>query len=157
MKRTQPAMLAALILIGGAITYFSLHLLFRSGRALPRLPWTSAPLLLFLATVLFLTAFNVNRRLEEERKIKKKKESIPGKPLNPIFLARLLLLAKSSAHGGSLLCGIYAGVILTYLVDLPNSSQIWNPVLDAISALLVSIAGYLLERVLTIKEDGKAT
>ena len=157
MKRTQPAMLAALFLSSGVISYFSLHLLFRSGRALPRLPWTSAPLLVFLATALFLTAFNVNRRLEERRKSKEKKVPIQRKPINPILLARLVLLAKSTAYGGALLSGIYAGLCLTFLVDLPHSDLIWYPILDTISALLVAIGGYVLEHVLTIKDDGKVT
>jgi len=156
MRRTQPTILALLFLSGGGITYLCLQLLFRSGRALPRLPWTSAPLLLFLAIVLFLTAFNVSRRLEELKKSKEKKTQSQYKPINPIFLARLVLLAKSAAHAGSLLGGIYAGVFLGYLVDLPNSDFIWNSIFDAFSALLVAIGGYVLERVLTIKDDGKA-
>ncbi len=157
MKRTQPAMLAALFFGGGAISYFLLHLLFRSGRALPRLPWTSAPLLLFLATSLFLTAFNVNRRFEERRKSEEKKTLIQHRPIEPVLLARMVLLAKSTAHGGALLSGIYAGVCLTFLIDLPHSGLIWNPILDTISALLVAVGGYVLERVLTIKDDGKVT
>jgi hypothetical protein len=157
MKHTSRTMLAALLLVGGAISYFLLHMLFRSGRALPRLPWTTAPLLLFVATALFLTAFNVNRRLEERREAANKKMPVQHKELDPLFLARLVLLAKSAAHGGALLSGIYAGVCVTFLVDLPHSNLIWNPVLDTASAVLVAISGYILERVLSIKDDGKAS
>jgi len=155
MKRTQPRVLLSLLFAGGIITYLCLQLLFRSGRVLPRLPWTSAPLLLFLATALLLTAFNVNRRFEEMKKSKDENRTTNSKPLNPIFLARLVLLAKSTAHAGSLLGGIYAGVCLAYLVDLARSELIWNPVLDAVSALFVAIGGYVLEKVLTIRDDGK--
>jgi hypothetical protein len=157
MKRTSRSMLAALLLAGGAVSYLMLHLLFRSGRALPRLPWTTAPLLLFVATALFLTAFNVNRRLEERRKSQEKKTPVGHKEMDPLFLARLVLLAKSAAHGGALLSGIYAGVCVTFLADLPQSKLIRNPILDAASALLVTLGGYLLEHVLSIKDDGKAT
>jgi hypothetical protein len=69
----------------------------------------------------------------------------------------LVLLAKSAAHGGALLSGIYAGVCVTFLADLPQSKLIRNPILDAASALLVTLGGYLLEHVLSIKDDGKAT
>lgn len=154
MKRTQRKTLTALLFGGAAISYLTLHMLFRTGRALPRLPWTGAPLLLLLAAVLFVTAFNVNRRLEERRKNEK-----VTKPMDPLFLARLVLLAKSAAHGGALLSGIYVGFCTTYLVALghvEDSSLIWNSVLDACAALSVSIGGYFLERVLTIKDDGKA-
>jgi hypothetical protein len=157
MKQTARGILGALLLAGGAVSYLFLHLLFRSGRALPRLPWTTAPLLLFIATALFLTAFNVNKRLEERRKSQEKKTPVEQKQMDPLFLARLVLLAKSASHGGALLSGIYAGVCVTFLADLPHSNLIWNPILDAASALLVMIGGYLLERVLSIKDDGKAS
>ena len=154
MKGTQRMTLTALLFGGAAISYLALRMLFRTGRALPRLPWTGAPLLLLLSAVLFVTAFNVKRRLEERRK----NENVT-KLMDPLFLARLVLLAKSAAHGGALLSGIYAGFCTTYLValgHLEDSSLIWNSVLDACAALSVSIGGYLLERVLTIKDDGEA-
>lgn len=157
MKHTQRSVLAVLFVVGGTISYGVFHLLFRTGRGLPRLPLSSAPVLLLLAIALLLTAYNVNRRLEERRKSEAKKEPVQSKPMNPIFLARLLLLAKSAAHGGALLSGIYAGISLTYLVDLPHSNQILSAVLDTVSAILVALGGYILERVLTIKEDGKTT
>lgn len=154
MKHTSRSILAAFLLAGGAITYLMLHLLFQSGRALPRLPWTTAPLLAFIAASLLLTAFNVNRRLEERQKSQEKKTQVEQKEMNPLFLARLLLLAKSSSHGGALLGGIYLGVVVTFGTDLPHSNLIWRPVLDATSAILVLIGGYVLERVLSIKDDG---
>ena len=154
MKGTRRNTLTALLLGGASISYFSLRMLFRSGRQLPRLPWSGAPLLLLVAAVLFITAFNVNRRLEERRK----NENVT-KTMDPMFLARLLLLAKSASHGGALLSGIYAGVCTTYLVTLghlEDSSLIWNSVLDTGAALLIAVGGYVLERVLTIKDDAKA-
>jgi len=154
MKGTQRITLTALLFSGAAISYFALRMLFRTGRALPRLPWSGAPLLLLLAAALFVTAFNVNRRLEERRK----NEDVT-KTVDPLFLARLVLLAKSASHGGALLSGIYVGFCTTYLVTLghlEDSSLIWNSVLDACAALSVAIGGYFLERVLTIKDDGKA-
>lgn len=154
MKGTQRMTLTAFLFGGGAISYLTLRMLFRTGRALPRLPWTGAPLLLLLSVILLITAFNVNRRLEERRKNKAKQ-----KPMDPLFLARLVLLAKSAAHGGALLSGIYAGFCATYLValgHLEDSSLIWNSILDTFAALSVAIGGYFLERVLTIKDDGKA-
>lgn len=156
MKRTRPAVLAILLLVGAAISYVPLHLLFANGHSLPRLPWTNVPLLLFLAALLLLTAYNINRRLEELSQKDKKTEPNKRKPMNPLFLARLVLLAKSAAHGGALLSGLYAGICVAYLVDLPHSNLIRNPILDTICALLVAIAGVVLERVLTIKDDNKA-
>ena len=153
MKGTQRITLAALLFGGAAISYFALRILFRTGRALPRLPWSGAPLLLLLAAVLFITAFNVNRRLEERRKNKD-----VTKAMDPLFLARLVLLAKSASHGGALLSGVYVGFCSTYLVmlgHLEDSSLIWNSALDASAALAVAVGGYFLERVLTIKDDGK--
>ncbi len=152
MKRTQLVTLLSLFIGGGAISYLTLHLLYRTSRNLPRLPWSTAPLLFLLALVLFITSLNINRRLEERRKNKNQKKAI-----DPLFLARLVLLAKSAAHGGALLSGVYAGFSATYLVlfaHLQDSSLIWNPILDSIAALLVSIGGYLLEHVLTIRDDG---
>lgn len=153
MKRTQRLTLTALLFGGAAISYFASRMLFRTGRALPRLPWSGAPLLLLLAAVLFVTAFNVNRRLEERRK----SEDVT-KPMDPLFLARLVLLAKSASHGGALLSGIYAGFCTTCVLTLghlDDSSLIWNSVLDAGAALSVAVGGYFLERVLTIKDDGE--
>ena len=78
------------------------------------------------------------------------------KELDPLYLTRLLIFAKSASHGGALLSGIYAGVCVAYSADLPHLNLVWNPFIDAISALLVAIGGYLLERALRIKEDGEA-
>lgn len=157
MKRTQLLTLATLFIAGGVVNYLALQLLFRTGHTMPRLPWSSALSLLLLAMVLFITAFNVNRRLEERRKGEERKSPSRHRPTDPLFLARLVLLAKSAAHGGALLGGVYAGFCATYLVvlgHLANSSLIWNSIIDAVAALLVSIGGYVLERVLTIKDDG---
>jgi hypothetical protein len=95
MKQTSRGMLAALLLAGSAVSYLFLHLLFRSGRALPRLPWTTAPLLLFIAVALFLTAFNVNKRLEERRKSQEKKTPVEVGAVGEVCFTRRCIAERN--------------------------------------------------------------
>ncbi len=160
MKRTRVTTLAILVLFGSVVTYLVLQAVINSGRALPRLPWTSAPILLLLSAILLLTSLNVHRRLEELRKNDPKKDISKVKRVDPIFLARLVMLAKSAAHGGALLSGIYLGFAATYFFEfshVDNQTLLWNSLLDVSASLLVAVSGYVLERVLTIKDDGEAS
>lgn len=159
MKRTRVTALAALVLFGAVATYLILQIVIDSGRVLPRLPWTSAPILLLLSAILLLTSLNVRRRLEELRKNDSEKDISKIKQLDPIFMSRLVMLAKSASHGGALLSGIYLGFAATYFLEfahVDNQDPLWSSLLDLSASLLVAIGGYVLERVLTIKDDGEA-
>jgi hypothetical protein len=66
-----------------------------------QLPWLALATMLLLAIVEGVAAFAVKGRIERR----------PGtEPVDPLFAARLVALAKASSLGGSMVGGLYAGV-----------------------------------------------
>ena len=105
MKRTGPAPLIGLFLIGGVASYL-LELVVQSRGGFIYVPPISLAFTLFVvaAAVVFL-AVPIRRKVTGKRK----------EPIDAFYAARVLALAKASSFAGSLLLGLGAGVLLYLL------------------------------------------
>jgi uncharacterized membrane protein YfcA len=106
----------------------------------PPLPWTAVPALLLLAVAEAWSGRNVRARIQRR----------PGsKPLVPMAVARMAVLAKASALVGVIFGGLAAG-FLSYLGGLvgrpaPRTDAI-TAAATLISALVLTTAALYLER-----------
>ncbi|MBX5447028.1 MAG: DUF3180 domain-containing protein [Acidothermus cellulolyticus] len=111
MKPTRVPILVALAIVVAAATWALV------GRIYDSLPTLSlyAPIalgVLALAEVAF--AISVRRRI---------RHPTPGYRIDPIFVSRLVVLAKASAYTGAILTGVYAG-FLGYTLTAPGRGQL---------------------------------
>ena len=137
MKRTGPAPLIGLFLIGGVVAYlFELVMQSRGGLIFVP-PLTVAVTLAAVAVAVILLAIPIRRRVKGKRK----------EPIDPLYAARVLALAKASSLAGALLGGVGAG-ILFYLFSrpiAPNEAILTNVILHIVSAATLVAAGLIAE------------
>ncbi len=131
--------LGALALVVDVLAYVVVSWTYRS---LPELPRTAPASLLLVGLVELQTAAITRRRLRGEA---------GTKPIEPITVARLVVLAKASSLTGAALAGAWAGV-LAYTA--PRAGEFGTAASDAltaglgVAAAVVLVAGALvLERV----------
>lgn len=113
----------------------------------PPTPLATAGALALVALAVLVTALSVRGRVMRR----------PGRtPLPPLGAARLVVLAKTSSHAGALLAGGYLGLAAVYLPDLSVSDHRQRVVtagLTALAAIVLVLAGLLLERLLRLPPD----
>lgn len=113
--------------------------------AAPRVGWSAAISLLFAAGVLGGFAWNTWQSLQKRRERMTADHGI-----------RMLALAKASALVGALVAGGYLGYALAFADALDTAfgkERVIHAGLASVAALLVMIAGLLLERSLQVPED----
>ncbi|TNY35278.1 DUF3180 domain-containing protein [Thermomonospora catenispora] len=109
MKPTRPALPTALAVALAMVTWAFLH---GTYGALPKLPWTMAPTLLLLGLGEAFTAYNLWRRIRRR----------PGtRPVEPLVVARMVVLAKASVIAGAVLAGIFAGFLVYLAPELDKA------------------------------------
>ena len=145
MKRTGPAPLIGLFLIGGVASYL-LELVVQSRGGFIYVPPISLAFTLFVvaAAVVFL-AVPIRRKVTGKRK----------EPIDAFYAARVLALAKASSFAGSLLLGLGAGVLL-YLLGrpiAPSGSILINVIAQLVSAALLIAAGLIAEWLCVLPPD----
>ncbi len=110
----------------------------------PPLPLATAVALALVALAVLVTALSVRGRVRRH----------PGRaPLPPLGAARLVVLAKTASHAGALLAGGYLGLAAVYLPDLfvsDHRQRVLAAGLTALAALVLVLAGLLLERLLRL-------
>lgn len=108
MIPTKSSLLAAIALLVGALTW---ALVSQAYGSMPGLPAVGAVSLVVLAVAELLLGISVRRRLHN-----------PNTPvqrrLEPMFVARLAVLAKASSHAGALVVGVYGGFFVYTLMHL---------------------------------------
>lgn len=98
MGPTRPATLAVAALAAAALAWLLVSVLYGS---LPALPWLPVVTLAGLAVLEAYAAVNTRGRIERK----------PGRdPVNPLMVARFVVLAKASALAGAIFAGFYAGL-----------------------------------------------
>lgn len=106
MSATRISTLASIAILAGTLGWLVLHAAYTR---MPPLPWTAAATLALLAVAEAVSALNVRARLRRK----------PGtRPVNPLAVARLAVLAKATAYTAALIFGIFAGVLCYVLPDL---------------------------------------
>jgi hypothetical protein len=98
---------------------------------LPPLPWTGVPALLVAAAVEAWTGRDLRARIAGRRGLK---------PAAPLFVSRMVALAKASSLAASAIAGLAAG----FVVYLSGSLSSTVPRQDAVTAALTFGAAVLL-------------
>lgn len=121
MKPTRARSLLLTGVLAAAVTWALLTVIYSK---LPPLTWTGIPALLLAAAVEAWTGRDLRARIMGNN---------PGtKPLPPLFVARMVVLAKASSLVGALLAGVSVGFI-GYLSDKTDAA---TPRSDLITASL---------------------
>ena len=138
MKETALRVLALCALVGAVAGYLLAEVVYSD---LPPLPAYAPVTLVLLALVELGMARVVRDRVRGRAR--------PGaRPLHPLQVARAAALAKASSPAGSLLLGVYAG-LLVWLLPRDAEQARADALVCAISvaaALLLVVAALLLER-----------
>jgi hypothetical protein len=128
MKPTRPWPLAAIVICCALAAWLVVRAAFAS---LPPLPWTSALTLLLLAAAEGLSARNVRARILGRG---------TARPMPPIAIARMAVLAKASAAVAAVVAGLAAG----FLAAVGGSLEKAVPRGDAYSAGVTLAAAIVL-------------
>ena len=119
MKPTRARSLLLTGVLAAAVTWALLTVIYSK---LPPLSWTGIPALVLAAAVEAWTGRDLRARIMGNN---------PGtKPLSPLFVARMVVLAKASSLVGALLAGVSVGFI-GYLSDKTDAA---TPRSDLITA-----------------------
>jgi hypothetical protein len=124
---TRPRFLLIIALACGAVTWAVLHLIYNR---LPPLTWSFVPALLIAAGVEAWAGRNLRAQIMGER----------GTPAQPLFVARMLVLAKASSQ----VAAIFGGVALGFMVYLSTMLDASTPRADMVTSGLTFAASLLL-------------
>jgi Protein of unknown function (DUF3180) len=138
MVPTRSSVLFTLALVAGALSWIVVSLDYDS---LPAVPVVGPITLVLLAIAELLFALSVRRRLRN-----------PSTPvqqrLEPMFVARLAVLAKASSHAAALVAGLYGGFFVYTLGHLGKpkiNSDSWASGLSLVASLALIAAALFLE------------
>ena len=105
MMPTRSSILAALALGFGVLSWLVVR---ESYSSLPALPIVGPVTLVVLSVFELMYAFSVRARLRD-----------PGnRPIEPLFIAKLAVLAKASSHAAAIVAGLYGGFLVYTLSNL---------------------------------------
>jgi hypothetical protein len=148
MTPTRPRFLLFIALVCGAVTWALLHVIYSR---LPQLTWSAVPALLIAAAVEAWMGRDLHARIWGTR----------GRPAPPLFVARMLVLAKASSQ----VAALFGGVAIGFMIYLSGMLGASTPRADMITsgltfaaALLLSVAALWLEyccRVPKPPDDGR--
>jgi Protein of unknown function (DUF3180) len=133
VKPTRTRTLLLILVIAAVVTWALLNAVYTS---LPPLTWTGVPALLIAAGVEAWTGRDLRARIQGNR---------GTRPAPPLFVARMVALAKASSQTAALLAGICAGFMI-YLSGMTNAPTPRTDLVDAslsFGACLVLLAAAL--------------
>ncbi len=128
MKPTRPSALALIAVVFAVLTWLLLRLLYQQ---LPPLPWSGVPALLLAAAAETVIGRDLRARIAGRR---------AGKRAEPLFVSRMVALAKAS----SLVAAAVAGLAAGFDIYLSGSLTAAVPRQDALTAALTLAAAVLL-------------
>jgi Protein of unknown function (DUF3180) len=130
---TRPRTLLLVFVVVAAVTWAVLDAVYTS---LPPLTWTGVPALLIAAGAEAWTGRDLRARIQGRR---------GTRPAPPLFVARMVALAKASSQTAALLAGICAGFMI-YLSGMASAPTPRGDLIDAslsFGACLVLLAAAL--------------
>jgi DMSO reductase anchor subunit len=144
MTPTRPRTLLLVTLLAGVVTWAVLTAIYAS---LPPLTWTLVPALLIAAGAEAWTGRDLRARIQGR---------ITARPLPPLFVARMVALAKASSQTAALLAGVSAGFMI-YLSGMLDASTPRSDLLDASLSFAASLvllgAALFLEYCCRVPDD----
>ena len=133
MNPTRTRALVRIGVLAAAVTWAVLIAVYAS---LPPLTWTLVPALLIAAGAEAWTGRDLRARIQGR---------VPARPVLPLFVARMVALAKASSQTAALLAGICAGFMI-YLSGMTGAATPRADLIDAslsFGACLVLLAAAL--------------
>ena len=129
MKPTRVSTLVIIAVVCAAAGWLLIRAVYAK---LPPLPWTGVPALLIAAVAEVWTGRDLKRRISGQ---------VSGlKPVAPLFVSRMVALAKASSVAAAIIAGLTAGFAF-YLAGSLNAS---TPREDALTAVITFVAAVLL-------------
>ena len=128
MRPTRTSTLAIVGVVCALAAWLLLHSVYEK---LPPLPWTGVPALLIAALAEAWTGRDLRDRIAGRRGLK---------PAAPLFVSRMVALAKASALAGAAIAGLAAG----FVVYLSGSLSASIPRQDALTAAITLAAAVVL-------------
>ena len=148
MMAWQPARVSTVFVVAlsvGGIGWLGLDRWIESGWDLPPLPWTAVVGMICLAVAVLLAGLPVRRWKRGER----------DRVLDPLYAARIVVLAKAAAYGGAALTGWYASQALVVLPDVIGARAVHLALAVGGTAAAVSIvvSGFIVQRWCRVRSD----
>ena len=152
MKPTRLSTLALAVVVCAALTWLVLRSVYQR---LPPLPWTGVPALLIAAVAEAWTGRDLKARIAARRGSGQgTRRSL--KPVAPLFVARMVALAKATSLAAAIIAGIAAGFDI-YLAGSLTASVPREDALTAVvtfaSAVLLACAALYLEYCCRVPDD----
>jgi hypothetical protein len=120
MNPTRTRTLVLILVFGAAVTWAVLTAVYAS---LPPLTWTGVPALLIAAGAEAWMGYDLRSRIQGKR---------GTRPAPPLFVARMVALAKASSQAAALLAGVCAG----FMIYLAGKASAPTPRGDLVTASL---------------------
>jgi hypothetical protein len=136
MGPTRPATLVVAGLAAAAVAWWMISSFYSD---IPSLPWLPTVTLAALAVLEGYVAINTRQRIERR----------PGRePVDPLAVARFVVLAKASSLAGAIFAGFYAGLVGWLLLERTRAAGSDIPAASAglVSSLALIGAALWLER-----------
>jgi uncharacterized protein DUF3180 len=164
VKPTRVSTLVVVALVGAGLGWLLLRSLYAK---LPPLPWTGVPALLIAALAEAWTGRDLKARIAARRGISSSSGSSgssgggPGadrrlKPVAPLFVSRMVALAKASSLAAAIIAGV-AGGFGVYLSGSLSASVPRQDALTAVvtfaAAVVLACAALYLENCCRVPED----
>jgi Protein of unknown function (DUF3180) len=144
VKPTRARILLLLAVLAAAVTWALLNAIYAS---LPPLTWTGVPALLIAAAAEAWAGRDLRARIQGKR---------GTRPAPPLFVARIVALAKASSLTAALLAGICAGFMI-YLSGMSSAptprGDLVNASLSFGACLVLMAAALFLEYCCRVPED----
>ena len=128
MRPTRTSTLAVVAVVCAVAAWLALRSVYER---LPPLPWTGVPALLVAALAEAWTGRDVRARIARQR---------GAKPVAPLFVSRMVALAKASSLAASAIAGLAAG----FIIYLSGSLSAAVPRQDAVTAALTLASAVVL-------------
>ena len=128
MRPTRISTLVAVAVICAVVSWLLLRAVYER---LPPLPWTGVPALLVTALAETLTGRDLRARIAGRR---------GTKPVAPLFVSRMVALAKATSLGAAVIAGLAMG----FVIYLSGSLSEVVPRQDAVTAAVTFAAAVVL-------------
>lgn len=156
IRPSRMSVLVLLLLISLLMGWGMTRAIESYGGNLPEIPWTTPLLLALLAFGLSIIAWDLRRRLERPEAGEERGRPRRPKEVNALHAARMVVLSKAASHGGTIITGLYLGFAWYLAPDFDSQqrrARLLTAAVSAFLALLTTVIGLLMERILRLPEE----